>query len=116
MVESGRTWDIVQTKTALAKRRDAIFKSVFAVPAADDIARFFYWLPLPGHLTGEEAELLALQKGIHILGSHRFAMQNEQKSSYIRVSVTSPDTEEELRRGLLLLKEIFADSTMNFFV
>ena len=37
-------------------------------------------------------ELLALQKGVHILGSHRFAMQNEQKSSYIRVSVTSPDT------------------------
>lgn len=116
LVESGRAWDIVQTKTALAKRRDAIFKSVFAVPAADDIARFFYWLPLPGHLTGEEAELLALQKGIHILGSHRFAMKNEQKSSYIRISVTSPDTEEELRRGLLLLKEIFADGTMNFFV
>lgn len=116
LVESGRAWDIIQAKTALAQRRDAIFKSVFAVPAADDIARFFYWLPLPGHLTSEEAELLALQKGIHILGSHRFAMQNEQKSSYIRVSVTSPDTEEELRRGLLLLKEIFADSTMNFFV
>lgn len=116
LVESGRAWDIIQTKTALAEMRDAIFKSVFAVPAADDIARFFYWLPLPGHLTSEEAELLALQKGIHILGSHRFAMQNEQKSSYIRVSVTSPDTEEELRRGLLLLKEIFADSTMNFFV
>lgn len=116
LVESGRAWDIIQAKSALAQRRDAIFKSVFAVPAADDIARFFYWLSLPGHLTSEEAELLALQKGIHILGSHRFAMQNEQKSSHIRVSVTSPDTEEELRRGLLLLKEIFADSTMNFFV
>lgn len=61
-------------------------------------------------------ELLALQKGVHILGSHRFAMQNEQKSSYIRVSVTSPDTEDDLRKGLMILKNICRDSTVNFIV
>ena len=73
-------------------------------------------LPLPEHLTSEEMELLALQKGVHILGSHRFAMQNEQKSSYIRVSVTSPDTEDDLRKGLMILKNICRDSTVNFIV
>ena len=67
-------------------------------------------------MTSEEMELLALQKGVHILGSHRFAMQNEQKSSYIRVSVTSPDTEDDLRKGLMILKNICRDSTVNFIV
>ena len=116
LIESGTALNIVRQKIALAERRNTIFKSVFDVPKRDNIARFFFWLPLPEHLTSEEMELLALQKGVHILGSHRFAMQNEQKSSYIRVSVTSPDTEDDLRKGLMILKNICRDSTVNFIV
>lgn len=116
LIESGMAFHIVHQKLALAERRNRIFKSVFNVPGPDDIVRFFYWLPLPEHLTSEEIELLALQRGVHILGSHRFAMTNIQKSSYIRVSVTSPDTEDDLRKGLLILKNIFTDNAPNFFV
>ncbi len=93
-----------------------IFKSVFDMTIKNDIAHFFYWLPLPEHLKSEEMELLALQRGVHILGSHWFAMTSIQKSSYIRVSVTSPDTEDDLRKGLLILKNIFRDNALNFFV
>ena len=82
----------------------------------DHIERFFHWLQLPAHLTSEELELLALQKGIHVLGSHRFAMQNENKSSYVRVSVASPDTEDDLKKGLLILKNIFEEKQMHLFV
>lgn len=117
LIESGTALNIVHQKIALTKKRNQIFKSIFDVPRQqDNIARFFYWLPLPKHLASEEVELLALQSGVHILGSHRFAMQNEQKSSYIRVSVTSPDTEDDLRKGLLVLKNIFENNTVNFFV
>lgn len=116
LIESGTALNIVHQKRALAERRNQIFKSVFDVAGQNDITRFFYWLPLPGHLTSEEMELLALQRGVHILGSHRFAMTSIQKSSYIRVSVTSPDTEDDLRKGLLILKNIFRDNTLNFFV
>ncbi len=116
LIESGTAFNIVHHKTALAQKRNRIFKSVFDVPGHDNITRFFYWLPLPKHLTSEETELLALQRGVHILGSHRFAMQNEQKSSYIRVSITSPDTEDDLRKGLLILKTIFDNNTVDFFV
>lgn len=84
--------------------------------ASDSLARFFYWLPLPDHLTSEEAEVLALQKGVHVLCSHRFAMQSNKKSSYIRVSVTSPETEDDLRKGLLILKGILEGSAMEFLV
>ena len=116
LIESGMALNIVHQKLALAERRNQIFKSVFDVTEQNDIARFFYWLPLPEHLTSEEMELLALQRGVHILGSHRFAMTSIQKSSYIRVSVTSPDTEDDLRKGLLILKNIFRDKVLNFFV
>lgn len=116
LIESGIAFHIVHQKIALAQKRNQIFKSVFDVSEQDHIARFFYWLPVPNHLTSEELELLALQKGVHILGSHRFAMQSEQKSSYIRVSITSPNTQEDLRKGLLILKHIFEDNTLDFFV
>lgn len=116
LIENGEAWNIVQRKIALAQKRNQIFRAVFNMVEHDSIARFFHWLPVPDHLTSEEMELLALQKGVHILGSHRFAMQSRQKSSYIRISITSPDTEDDLRKGLLILKSIFEDSKMDFFV
>ncbi len=112
----------MRQKILSARKRNQIFKTIFSrkiflpLSETDNIERFFHWLPLPAHLTSEELELLALQKGIHVLGSHRFAMQNENKSSYVRVSIASPDTEDDLRKGLLLLKNILEEKQVNFFV
>ncbi len=116
LIENGTAFQIVRQKILLAQQRNKIYKTVFDVYEKDNIARFFYWLPIPERFTSEEIEILALQKGVHILGSHRFAMQSNQKSSYIRVSITSPDTENDLRKGLLILKNIFEDNTVNFLV
>ncbi len=116
LIESGEAENIVRQKILSARKRNQIFRTIFPSSETDNIERFFHWLPLPAHLTSEELELLALQKGIHVLGSHRFAMQNENRSSYVRVSIASPDTEDDLRKGLLLLKNIFEEKQMNFFV
>ena len=116
LIESGEAENIVRQKILSARKRNQIFRTIFPSSETDNIERFFHWLPLPAHLTSEELELLALQKGIHVLGSHRFAMQNENSSSYVRVSIASPDTEDDLRKGLLLLKNIFEEKQMNFFV
>lgn len=118
LINSGKAAEIAERKIELAHRRNQIFQTIFSIPLPDEnkMARFFCWLPLPDHLTSEEAEILALRNGIHILGSHRFAMRSEQKSSFVRVSLTSPDTEEELRQGLLILKQIIRESPADFFV
>lgn len=122
LIESGEAETIVKQKILSARRRNQIYRTIFPQnallpsPNSDKLERFFHWLRLPAHLTSEELELLALQKGIHVLGSHRFAIQNENKSSYVRVSIASPDTEDELKKGLLLLKTIFEEKQMNFFV
>lgn len=118
LINSGQANEIAERKIRLAKERNRIFQSIFsaALPDGEDMTRFFRWLPLPGHLASEEAEILALRNGIHILGSHRFAMRSERKSAFVRVSLTSPDTEDELKKGLLILKQIIEKSPADFFV
>lgn len=116
LIISGDAEKLVTRKKILARKRNQIFTSVFPENRPDTVERFFHWLELPEHLSSEELELLALQKGVRLLGSHRFAMRNEKKSSYVRVSVTSPDTEEELKRGLLILKNILEEKQKDFFV
>ncbi|BFL37950.1 PLP-dependent aminotransferase family protein [Holdemania massiliensis] len=116
LIESGSAFDIVHKKVLLAEKRKRIFESIFGEFVYDDMVRFFYWIPIPKHMTSEQVELLALQKGVHILGSHRFAMQSEYKSSFIRISITSPNTENDLKKGLQIIRGIFADNTIEFFV
>lgn len=107
LIDSGDAGRILKQKLRLARERNQIFQSVFPQEATDDIPRFFHWLPLPEGLTSEEAECLALEKGVRILGSHRFALTGQERSSYVRAAITSPATSAKLQRGLLILKEIF---------
>ena len=116
LIESGAAGQIVQQKIALAQGRNRVVRSVFAEGPQDEIARFFYWLPLPAGQTSEEMELRALQKGVHVLGSHRFAVQGGQSRAYLRVAIASPDTEEELKRGLVLLKSCLEDGAEQVLV
>ncbi len=81
LIESGDAEKIVTRKKILARKRNQVFTSVFPENRPDNVERFFHWLELPKHLTSEELELLALQRGVRLLGSHRFAMRNEKKIS-----------------------------------
>ncbi len=116
LIESGEARKIARQKIVSAAQRNRVFADVFPGYASHNIERFFHWLPLPQGLGGEEMEILALQQGIHILGSHRFAMHSDSRAAYVRVSVTSPDTPESLRTGLLILKSILEDKRMDFIV
>ena len=106
LVENGHADKIVKEKINLAQERNQIYRNFFPIDD-ESIARFFHWLKLPANLTSEEAEVLALHKGIHILGSHRFAMGSQNKSSYIRISIASPDSKTDLAYALQTLRQIF---------
>lgn len=111
LIDSGKADEIVDRKAALAKKRNQIYKMFFPVEE-ERIARFFHWVRLPSHLTSEEAEFEALQKGVHILGSHRFQQGNQNSAAYVRLSIISPDTDEELFRALEILRKIFGEPQM----
>lgn len=71
---------------------------------------------LPDKLTSEEAELRAVSKGIHVLGSHRFSVADTQGRAYLRIATASPDTENDLIKGLMLLKSILEENKVDFLV
>ena len=116
LIDSGEAMQITQKKISLAKRRNQIFQSVFKPLVQDDFPRFYHWIPLPHHLTSVEAEIQAAKKGVHILGSHRFAIKSDSDEGFIRVSIVSPDTETELKNGLLILKSVLEQKSTEFFV
>lgn len=115
LIESGKADEIVQKKIELAVRRNQIYEKFFQKEEGN-IARFFHWMKLPSGLTGEEAELLALQNGVHVLGSHRFAQGGGEKAAFLRLSVVSPDTEAELMRGLKVLRNMLQEVPVSLLV
>ena len=115
LIESGIAETIIKEKISLSQRRNQIYKNFFPI-YDDNIARFFHWVKLPANLTSEEAEILALQKGIHILGSHRFAMGSHNQSAYVRLSIASPDSDTDLSYALETLREIFEQREVSILV
>lgn len=64
------------------------------------------WLILPGDLTGEQFERMALEKGVFVHGAERFAVGKNPPIGAARLSICTPQTIEKLEQGLLILKEI----------
>ena len=116
LIESKEAERIVCRKIELTKRRCQIYSTYFNQEPPDGLLRFFYWLRLPASMTSEAFEAYAYQKGVHVLGSHRFAMNGRGKSSYIRLSVTSPETEEELKTALGIVKGLFDEKRFDEFI
>lgn len=110
LIESGKT------ENPFCPETKPDIQNSFPSFETDNIEQFFHWLWLPAHLASEELELLALQKKIHVLISYHFAMQNENKSSYVQISIASLDTENDLRKRGAAVKNIFKEKQMNFFV
>lgn len=116
LIESGEAEQIVRRKIILAGRRGEIYSACFKQEPPDGLLRFFYWLRLPASLTSEAFEAQAFQKGVHVLGSHRFAMHGRDRSSFVRLSVVSPDTEEELKTALFIVKSILEEKRFDEFI
>lgn len=115
LIESGKADEIVRRKIELAEKRNRIYERFFRQEEGN-IARFFHWLKLPSGLTSEEAELLALQNGVHVLGSHRFAQGGGESAAFLRLSVVSTDTETELAQGLKILQNILQEPPVSLLV
>ncbi|MCI9073443.1 MAG: PLP-dependent aminotransferase family protein [Lachnospiraceae bacterium] len=112
LIISGEADRIVEEKISLAHARNKIFRNYFPGGPEEVIPRFFHWVRLPGDMTSHEAELLALQKGIHILGSHRFAMGNRDPAHHVRLSIVSPRSEAELEEALGTLRELLGHTPL----
>lgn len=66
----------------------------------------FRWLLLPENYTGKEFEKLAQQAGVQVYASERFAVGKAKPPEAVRIVVTTPETIDELRTGLDVLRRL----------
>ena len=68
----------------------------------------FRWLLLPGKISGNEFEALALKHGVQVYAAERFAVGNTVPERAVRIAVCGTHTIEELEKGLKIIKELLA--------
>lgn len=64
------------------------------------------WLILPGDISGSRFEQMALENGVYVYGSERFAVGKEPPENAARLSICVPDTLDELAEGLEILRSL----------
>ena len=66
----------------------------------------FRWVVLEDGTDCDRLEALAMEQGVELFAASRFTVGKTRPPSAFRVSVTSPNTDDDLQKGLTILKEI----------
>jgi len=61
------------------------------------------WLKLPNNFNSRDFEVLCKEKGVQVYCSERFVVGNKDELSCIRLCITAPHNEEELKKGLNII-------------
>lgn len=64
------------------------------------------WLILSEDMSGEQFEHLALEHGVYVYGSQRFAVGKDMPVHAARLGICVPSTYDELREGLKILRQL----------
>lgn len=106
VIASGKAREIVEKKRLLAKKRQALFDRYF--PNGGNCGHpysFFRWLPIADTRRGAEIEQELLTHGIRVYHSDRFLSGHHEDARYLRIALSTVDTEETLSRGLEILRQ-----------
>lgn len=104
IIRSGLAWKIIQKKQTAAAERNQVFASCF--PASRVCMESYYqWQELPPGCTGRQCEAELAHRGVSVFGAERFSVGNQVRANAVRVATCSAGSEEQLRRGLEILKE-----------
>lgn len=66
----------------------------------------FRWMLLPKRLSGNQFEKVAKENGVQVFCSERFAIGSNNVLPAARIAICSPKYEEELIKGLNVIKSI----------
>ncbi|WP_243198181.1 aminotransferase class I/II-fold pyridoxal phosphate-dependent enzyme [Weissella diestrammenae] len=93
---------ILEKKFTLTKQANEIFDKYFNVPRPSNLFPFYRIIPLKFSPSMQEVENYFYQNGIQVIHSNRFSIKKEG-SNFIRVSLSSLNSLEELNCALSLL-------------
>lgn len=109
MIHNGITDQVIEKKRQEATARNLLFHQFF--PSKKPIPlSFSRWLPIPLPLTDLPLERLAQEKGLNLFHSNRFLVGPPHGKQFLRISLTSTDTKEELESGLKRLDALLKDN------
>lgn len=72
-------------------------------------AGYFIWLQLPEPWTGQELESRARLLGLNLFSAEKFAVGGIAAPAAVRISLTGPESRDDLARGLDVLARLLAE-------
>jgi len=105
LILSGKANEIATKKKRLAQSANEIFIEYFPQsPRIGHPLSFFKWLPISEHKNAQELEANLFKKGIRVFHSDRFLSSSSMPNKFLRISLASTNTLDELKKGLKILK------------
>ncbi|SHK83920.1 PLP-dependent aminotransferase family protein [Desulforamulus aeronauticus] len=105
LIETGKSEAVLKDKRAEAhKRNELARKKLSQYTVLSRPYGFFQWLILPDGWQGRDFEICAREAGVQVFCAEKFAVGSCRFPPAIRISLSGPDTIEELEKGLDILK------------
>lgn len=106
LMASGRLDALLERRRAgLAGRNRIVDEELVGLEVWGGPSSLARWLRLPESLSGSEFERRARERGVIVFGSERFAVGRDAPEPAARLAICAPESCEELRRGLAILRE-----------
>lgn len=105
---TGVAYDIMYKKIVLAQHANDTFNTVFKdYPNLKTNTLFFKWIPLKkSTLSGKKIESFFLHQGIRLFHSDRFLVSENDKQTFLRISLSAINNAETLKSALIKLKTL----------
>lgn len=107
LLNSSRYNQLISSKLKILKDRNKLADDILCdYNLIQNETSLFRYLILPSSVSDKDIELSCLKRGVQVFSSKRFATSTHPKINAIRLSVSGTESMKELRKGLLLVKEV----------
>ncbi len=104
---TGQYDEFVKLKMTELAKRNELFDQIFGSDEDRECNTSMYrCIRIPSHYSEQEIENMALEKGVQVFGINRFAAGVDVNEKGIRLSISSPKSIDQLKKGLQMVKEI----------
>lgn len=104
LMASEQAVQLAETHRRLAMTRNHLVNDILAdYSVLGAVESIFRWLLLPVGWTGAGFENAAQAAGVQVYGSERFAVGKAKPRAAVRLAVTAPKTQEELKNALAII-------------
>lgn len=107
LIQSGKAEQIIKEKLNLSTQASQLFSKYFPSCISGHPYSFFRWLRIPEkHQKNPRIGWQALSLGVHCYHSRRFTCSKEKTERYLRISLSSEESLNNVEQGLLILHNL----------